>query len=101
MAIMYRDNDTGDLHETPNGLEDYDEVFACDICGSFSTWAECVVTDGHDYWRLCPDCQKIAVINLFEIGANNLGDTEEAWVDSVLNGGCWADLKKLYQEARE
>lgn len=100
MSIMYRDNDTGDLHETPKGLEDYDEVFACDICGSFSTWAECGVTDGHDYWHLCPDCQKIAIVNLFEKGAQELGETEEAWLDAVLDGCCWADLKKFYREAK-
>lgn len=100
MAIMYRDNETGYLHGTPRGLEDYDKVFACDICQNFSTWDECGITDGHDYWYLCPDCRKIAVVNLFEKGAQELGDTEEAWLDDVLDGGSWADLKKLYREAK-
>lgn len=100
MAVMYRDNETGYLHGTPRGLEDYDEVFACDICQNFSTLAECGITDGHDYWYLCPDCRRIAIINLFEKGAQELGDTEEAWLDDVLNGGSWADLKKLYEEAK-
>lgn len=100
MAIMYRDNETGYLHETPRGLEDYDEVFACDICRNFSTWDECGITDGHDYWHLCPACRKIAIVNLFEKGAQELGDTEEAWLDDVLDGGSWADLKKVYKEAK-
>ena len=42
-----------------------------------------------------------SIINLFEKGAQELGDTEGAWLDDVLEGNSWADLKKIYEEAKK
>lgn len=98
---MYRDIETGFLYETPEGLEDYEKVYACDICESYSSWEECGFVENYQTWYLCPDCRRIAIINLFEKGAQELGDTEGAWLDDVLDGRSWADLKKIYKEAKE
>lgn len=116
---MYRCNETGrefdkprydpDFWDKGNGAKvcpccgdtDYDEVFECGICRTHVTWEEGGFHTGrneHDY--LCPGCRKIAIVNLFEKGADYLGDTEEAWLDDVLDGGSWADLKKMYKEAK-
>ena len=38
---------------------------------------------------------------MFEKGAQELGDTEGAWLDDVLDGNSWADLKKIYEEAKK
>lgn len=116
---MYRCNTTGREFERPRyepdfwgkgdgawvclccGETDFEELFECDICRARATWSECGITDGHDSWRLCPVCRRIAIINLFEKGAQELGDTEDAWLDDVLDGNSWADLKKIYKEAKE
>lgn len=100
MSVMYRDAETRELYESPSGLEDFEEVYPCDICDSYSSWDECGITDGHETWYLCPDCRKVAIVNLFEKGAQELGDTEEAWLDDVLDGNSWASLKKIYKEAK-
>lgn len=74
----------------------YEEVYPCDICG------KCVDED----FRLttgtvmCPECRQAAIITLFDYGAEKLGINEEEYLDDVLDGGCWADLKKLYREAK-
>ena len=38
---------------------------------------------------------------IYEKGAQELGDTEEAWLDDVLDGNSWASLKKIYKEAKK
>lgn len=116
---MYRCNTTGREFEEPRydpdfwdkndgayvcpccGDTDYDEVFECDICRAHVTWDDGHVGSKYENLFLCPDCRKIAIINLFEMGAQELGDTEEAWLDDVLDGNSWADLKKIYKEAKE
>ncbi len=98
---MYRDVETGFLYDSPDGLEDWEEVYPCDLCGGYATWDECSIRLGsRRTWYLCPDCRKTAIINLFESGALELGETEEAWIDEELDGGGWDGLKKLYKEAK-
>ena len=83
------------------GDTDYEEVFECDICGAHVTWGDGHVGSKYGDDFLCPDCRKNALINLFEYGAACLGIAEEEYLDDVLDVGCWADLKKLYKEAKE
>ena len=116
---MYRCNETGREFEEPVydrdfwdkndgayvcpccGDTDFDAVFECDICCAHVTWDDGHVGSRYGNSFLCPDCRKIAIINLFEKGAQELGDTEEAWLDDVLDGNSWSNLKKIYKEARE
>ena len=116
---MYRCNETGREFEEPRydpdfwdkgqgakvcpccGDTDFEEVYPCDICDSYSSWDECGFVEHYQTWYLCPDCRRIAIINLFEKGAQELGDTEGAWLDDVLDGNSWADLKKIYKEAKK
>lgn len=116
---MYRCNETGREFELPVydpdfwnkndgayvcpccGDTHYDEMFECDICRAHVSWDEGHVGSKYENHFLCPDCRKIAIINLFEKGAQELGDTEEAWLDDVLDGNSWADLKEIYKEAKE
>lgn len=115
---MYRCNETGREFENPVydrdfwnkndgayvcpccGDTHYDEVFECDICHAHVTWDEGRVGSKYENLFLCPDCREIAIVNLFEKGAQELGETEEAWLDDVLDGGSWADLKKVYREVK-
>lgn len=112
---MYQCNDTGRLFEEPRevrdefgewegvcpccGETDYDEVFPCGMCGRF-------VGDDFRVWSgrlsdyLCTDCRKKAALTLFETGAADLSEPEEIWLDDMLDGGGWEDLKKFYKEAR-
>lgn len=115
---MYRCNTTGQEFEEPRydpdfwnkgdgakvcpccGDTDFDELFECDICRARVTWKEGGISGMRNAY-LCPVCRRIAIINLFEKGAQELGDTEEAWLDDVLDGNSWASLKKIYKEAKE
>lgn len=116
---MYRCNETGREFEEPRydpdfwnkgdgakvcpccGDTDYDEVFECDICCAHVTWDDGHVGSKYGNSFLCPACRKVAIVNLFEKGAQELGDTEGAWLDDVLDGNSWADLKKIYEEAKK
>lgn len=83
------------------GDTDYEEVFECDICGAHVTWEEGHVGSKYGSSFLCPDCRRIALINLFERGANELGETEEDYINDLLDGNDWHDLKEKYKEAKE
>ncbi len=100
-AVVVMDEDCGQEHVCPCcGDTNFDEVFACDICGTFSNWEACGVSGYFDSC-LCQGCRRTALVNLFEKGARELGATEEAWLDNVLEYGGWADLKQKYKEAKE
>ena len=112
---MYQCNDTGRLFEEPRevrdefgewegvcpccGETDYDEVFPCGMCGKYvpdDAW----VGDSRTGCHLCDDCRKGAIVTLFETGAADLSEPEEIWLDYMLDGGGWEDLKKFYKEVR-
>ena len=112
---MYQCNETGRLFEEPRevrdefgewegvcpccGETDYDEVFPCGMCGKYvpdDAW----VGDSRTGCHLCDDCRKGAIVTLFETGAADLSEPEEIWLDDMLDGGGWEDLKKFYKEAR-
>ena len=112
---MYQCNETGRLFEELRyvrdefgewegvcpccGETDYDEVFPCGMCGKYvpdDAW----VGDSRTGCHLCDDCRKGAIVTLFETGAADLSEPEEIWLDDMLDGGCWEDLKKFYKEAR-